>query len=240
MLQCCNKVSLLENDVFTAEDIKVGEAFCAMAALSFVTSRANSSNNASNVVEFYGTSDRAPPPTNVPKARAEVNGVTLPERSLRDGRCGEDTTRGERHEPVDTKYVPTRRSSLHVFQFIDNGKDEDAERDVAIEYDRTALAEDAEVLEDWNLDPFAFEKHELEGFAIKFFRAFRLCERFDVSDATLTAFMGAVAAGYHDNPFHNWRHAFKVRTGNFAATFGIILCSAASGRPVAASGARRS
>ena len=60
---------------------------------------------------------------------------------------------------------------------------------------------------DWNFDPFTRSPDWLLDAAISMFRTER---SFIIGDDALYAFLSTVRLNYHDNPFHNWQHAFSV------------------------------
>ena len=60
---------------------------------------------------------------------------------------------------------------------------------------------------DWDFDPFTRSADWLLDAAVAMFRTER---SFVISDETLYAFLSTVRLNYHDNPFHNWYHAFSV------------------------------
>eukprot|EP00291_Cryptomonas_curvata_P008576 CAMPEP_0172201158 /NCGR_PEP_ID=MMETSP1050-20130122/29814_1 /TAXON_ID=233186 /ORGANISM="Cryptomonas curvata, Strain CCAP979/52" /LENGTH=330 /DNA_ID=CAMNT_0012878713 /DNA_START=158 /DNA_END=1147 /DNA_ORIENTATION=- len=60
---------------------------------------------------------------------------------------------------------------------------------------------------DWDFDPFTRSPDWLLEAAMAIFRTER---SFVISDETMYAFLSTVRLNYHENPFHNWYHAFSV------------------------------
>jgi hypothetical protein len=59
----------------------------------------------------------------------------------------------------------------------------------------------------WELDPFTRTPDWLLDAAVAIFRTER---SFVISEEALHAFLSTVRLNYHENPFHNWYHAFSV------------------------------
>jgi hypothetical protein len=71
-------------------------------------------------------------------------------------------------------------------------------------------AADRATLESWSLDAWELEDAELQRLCSAALHSLGLLARFRISPTAFAGFVADVAAGYRDNPFHNWRHAFTV------------------------------
>jgi AcrR family transcriptional regulator len=62
-------------------------------------------------------------------------------------------------------------------------------------------------------------ENALKAAVVGMLQQLSLLRRFSVDEKTLQQFVNAVRAKYHENPFHNWRHAVAVMQASF-----LILC----------------
>jgi hypothetical protein len=62
----------------------------------------------------------------------------------------------------------------------------------------------------WDFDCFVSSPEQLESYVVAMFHQLNIPHAFKISDTALQAFVSAVRSKYHDNPFHNFFHAFSV------------------------------
>ena len=74
-----------------------------------------------------------------------------------------------------------------------------------------SAAADAAMLHTWDLDAWALSDAEVAHLMIAMLHSVGLLRRFNLRPSALVTFVECVAAGYNDNPFHCWRHAFMVQ-----------------------------
>ena len=74
-----------------------------------------------------------------------------------------------------------------------------------------SIAADAKLLLTWDLDAWALPDAEVARLMVAMLHSLGLVRRFALRPAALFKFVECVAAGYKDNPFHCWRHAFMVQ-----------------------------
>jgi len=67
-----------------------------------------------------------------------------------------------------------------------------------------------ELLQTIDFDQFAYQESELPDFCRAIFLQWGLLEEFRVPEPVFQQFISSVRAGYHDHPYHNFRHAFDV------------------------------
>ncbi|GBG30790.1 cAMP-specific 3',5'-cyclic phosphodiesterase [Hondaea fermentalgiana] len=76
----------------------------------------------------------------------------------------------------------------------------------------------------WHFDIFSRSEQELVEDVASAIYCLGLCQKFNIEDGKLHAFVEAIRKRYLDNPYHNWRHAAHV----FQQAYALMLRSSAA------------